>query len=297
MSLFAVLRRNLARTLARYRHVPLVRVGTIYWRAMRLMLGGRPSPVGTVAQRPERMVVVLTTIPARIGLLGPVLHSLIDQTEPADRILLALPDRSRRTGAAYPDLAALQLPAGVQVLPCTDQGPATKLLPALLAEPKAALVVVDDDVIYPRDFLANLLAAHRRWPQAALGLRGVRIDPACDFPNLRHVLCGGLVQPQPVDILFGTWGYLVPPLALDAAVHQLDAAPEPLRWVDDVWISGHLARRGVPRMVIAAPTLPVETRASWREALSDGPNRSGRNDAAAIAYFAADWSASAGAQD
>lgn len=282
------LRRNLGRTLARYRHLSPLRALAIHWRAARLMLGAQVRPAPPVPM-PGRLVVTLTTIPARAGLLAPVLRSLLDQTEPADRIVLAWPDRALRGGAAYPDPATLDLPAGVDVLRCSDLGPATKLLPALRSEPDAVLVVVDDDVIYPRDFLAVLRAAAARHPGAAVGLRGVRLDPGCAFSDLPHVMCGGLARDQAVDVLFGTWGYLLPPGALDDAVHALEDAPPAVRWVDDVWISGHLARRGVPRVVLAAPTLPVETRASWRAALTDGPNRSGANDAAAIAHFAEDW--------
>jgi hypothetical protein len=92
-----------------------------------------------------------------------------------------------------------------------------------------------------------------------------------------------------VDVLFGTWGYLVPPGTLDTAVHDLADHPEHLRWVDDVWISGHLARRGVPRLVVPANEVPIETGNSRRQALTDGPNRSGENDRRAIEMFAADW--------
>ena len=40
---------------------------------------------------------------------------------------------------------------------------------------------------------------------------------------------------------------------------------------------------------MAARSFPVETPASAVQALTDGPNRSGANDAAAIAHFAPYW--------
>jgi hypothetical protein len=284
---------NIARSLARYRNPGLGQIAALYARALRL---GWHAPVATPPPpRPERLVVTLTTIPARASRLRTVLRSLLDQTEPADRIVLCLPWASRRDGAPYPDPAALTLPEGVEVLRCADEGPATKLLPTLLEEPGACVVVVDDDVVYPRGFLAALLAGHRADPGAALGLRGVRLEPGVPFPALPHVLCSALPTPAPVDILFGTWGYLVPPGALAGAVHDFSHAPEAVRWVDDVWISGHLARRGVRRVVLPTRGFPVETPASWTQALTDGPNRSGANDAVAIAYFDGDWGGQSGA--
>jgi len=62
-----------------------------------------------------------------------------------------------------------------------------------------------------------------------------------------------------------------------------------VRFVDDIWVSGHLARAGVLRFVVPAGGLPLETRASGLAALTYGVNKSGENDAIAIRHFAADW--------
>jgi hypothetical protein len=283
------LRLELDRALRRFRHVPPLEIARLYARALRLHMRGTEIRLRPALARPERIVVTLTSIPARLPYLLPVLRSLIDQDEPANRIVLALPHQSRRDQSFYPDPSHLGLPAGVDVLRCRDEGPATKLLPALRVEGDALLVVVDDDVIYPRGFLRTLLAAHRRNPAAAIGYRGVRLVPGRTFGDLRHVFATDVGSDDPVDILFGTWGYLIPPHALDEAVQDFSGYPEGMRLVDDVWISGHLARRGVSRLVAPAMQIPIETFASFRAALTRGPNRSGINDAMAIDAFHADW--------
>jgi hypothetical protein len=279
---------NIARALARYRNPDLWTILALHARAFRLHWWKARPPAAPPA-RAERVVVTLSTIPARAHRIGPALASLLDQTVAPDRIILCLPRRARLSGQPYPPPEALNLPPGIDILPCADEGPATKLLPTLKAEPQARIVVVDDDVIYPRDFIERLLVAHRAQPGVALGLRGVGLKPGVAFPALDHILCSAIAAPVSVDILFGTWGYLLPPGALDGAVHDFAQAPEALRWVDDVWISGHLARRGVRRVVVPMQSFPVETLASSIAALTDGPNRTGQNDAAAIAAFAADW--------
>lgn len=272
--------------LMRFRRMTPARLYQDHARARKLKQGAEPA-VRTRDPRPERLVVTLTTVPERMDRLGPVLRSLVDQTVAADRIVLARPDISRRSGAPYPPLD----PAigGVDVLACTDEGPATKLLPALAAEPGAAILVVDDDVIYPIDFIEQMLAWHRRLPQAAIGWRGWRIVPGRHPKRFPHVFATALAEPQRVDILLGTWGYLVPPGAFDAAVHDFSGYPPAVRFVDDVWFSGHLARRGIDRWVIPGRGLPIETEASDLAALTFGPNRSGENDLAAIEAFRAWW--------
>lgn len=274
----------LRNALMRYRRVAPWRLAADLRRAARLK---RAAPPPRAPQRrAERVVVTLTTIPARGAAIVPTFRSLLDQTWPADRILVAWPTVTR-DGLPYPPPPPL--PDGIELLQCLDEGPATKLLPALTAEPGAVLVVCDDDVIYPVDFLETLLRAHRADPKAALGWRGNRIDRGVDPRDIEHVFATAVAAPTRVDVLMGTWGYLVPPGSLDEAVHDFDGWPPELRWIDDLWISGHLARRGVPRRVIPAKGLPLETRLSTIGGLHLVPNPNGRNNKLAIESFAAWW--------
>jgi hypothetical protein len=271
--------------LMRFRRMTPARLYQDHARARKL-LREAPATRPPSAERPERLVVTLTTVPERMDRLAPVLRSLLDQTVAADRIVLARPEVSRRSGQPYPRLDP-PFP-GVDVLDCADEGPATKLLPALKAEPDAAILVVDDDVIYPQDFIAQMLDWHRKLPKAAIGWRGWRIVPGRHPKRFPHVFATALAAPEPVDILLGTWGYLIPPGAFDAAVHDFSGYPDGVRFVDDVWFAGHLARRGIERLVIPGRGLPIETEASNLAALTFGPNSSGTNDLAAIEAFR-DW--------
>lgn len=280
-------RREAHRFTGRLRNVSLTLPGTAL-RAVRLHLGDLRAPSPIPATRRERLVVSLTTIPERAHRLRPVLRSLLDQSEPADRLILALPRRSLK-GTAYPSASSLDLPKGVDVLECNDLGPATKLLPALEAEPDAVILIVDDDVIYPRNLLETLLQAHRCMPDAAIGYRGVKLAGDRHFADLDHIFATGLCEPSRVDVLFGTWGYLLAPHILPASVRDFTHAPPELFWVDDVWISGQLARVGIPRFVVPATELPLETVSSFKAALTSGVNRSGRNDEIGLRYFGNDW--------
>ncbi len=294
--------RNMGRWLhnqmVRFRYLSPRQVLADYRRAARLAQG-RVAMAQPVSPGPERLVVSLTTIPARLADLRPTLLSLMEQTRPPDRLILALPNHSCRDGRPYtlPEALAADLSGGlprpVSVLRCRDWGPATKLLPALRAEPGALVVAVDDDVIYPRDHLETLLAAHRERPRAALGWRGWRIQPGVPPRRFAHVWASAVTMPQPADILLGWGGYLIPPGALDAAVFDYAGWPEAMRWVDDVWISGHLARRGVARLVVPGRSYPVARAISWRAGLSDGINRSDEHNRVAIAAMGAFWGGTA----
>ncbi|MGE0230434.1 MAG: glycosyltransferase family A protein [Flavobacteriaceae bacterium] len=256
-------------------------------RARRIEAGRMEMPRRLPAGGSERVVVSLTTIPERVPYLAPVLAGLLEQDRPADRVILALPDYSLRSGKPYPALE--QVPHGVDLLRCADTGPSTKLLPALRAEADAHIIVADDDVIYPSDFISTLLAGHRAIPDAAIGLRGWCIEPNVEPRHYEHVWGTALRTARQVDILLGVWGYLIPPGSLDEAVFDYGGYPDAMRWVDDVWISGHLARRGVARHVVPSRGFPLRTRAERLHALTFGLNRSGLNDRIAIAAMARFW--------
>jgi len=213
--------------------------------------------------------------------------SVLDQSLRPGEVVVNWPRRSLRTKSEYPLPPAM--PDGVVVNRCDDVGPATKLLPTMARANDRALIVVDDDVVYPYEFVETLMAASHSMPDAAIGLRGWRIDANRNPRSYQHTYCTAITRPEPVDILLGTWGYLLPPGALDDAVHDFSGWPDAVRWVDDVWISGHLAKRGVARYVVPLRGLPIETRASRTAALTDGPNASGVNDQIAVDAFAQWW--------
>ena len=107
--------------------------------------------------------------------------------------------------------------------------------------------------------------------------------------RFRHIWASAVKAPQPVDILLGWGGYLIPPGSLDNAVFEYEGWPEAMRWVDDVWVSGHLARRGVARLVVPGRSYPVAGRTAHRAGLSDGINLSDANNQIAIAAMSAYW--------
>jgi hypothetical protein len=256
----------------------------------------RTAPPPHAGGASPRIVVTLTTIPSRIRRIVPTLRSLLDQTDPPECILLALPPFSRREHAAYAVPEALRAHPRVTLLPSErDWGPATKLLPALRAfaeDPDAALVAVDDDNVYPRTFLETFRRHAAAFPDAALGLRGFAVPPSRRRADCREFAGEDVESPTRTDVLQGCGGVLVRPRFFDAALFDHDAAPPEAWFVDDVWVSGHLARRGVPRYVLPYPGahifLPSLTTFSG-PALDRDENRSGRNDDMMLEHFGAHW--------
>lgn len=206
------------------------------------------------------VIISLTTIPSRLPHIAPTLKSLMRQTRAPASINLNLPHMSIREKVPYAVPAFLQGLGSVKIHRCDDMGPATKVVPTLQREKQyQAIIVVDDDRIYPSNLVADLEDAAAANPGAAFGMSGWRVPPdLVDRPstivaNFRMqapspVRARRLRAPYAVDILQGLSGYIVRPGFFNLTqLVDYSGAPRESFYVDDVWISGHCK---VPRFVI-----------------------------------------------
>ena len=176
--------------------------------------------------------ISLTSIPPRFDRLGPVLDSLLRQDPAPARVLLCLPRRYRR----FPAMGNLpEPPDGVEIIwTKEDHGPATKALVAarVLLGSVDRLIYCDDDWLMPQSWASALLTAQTPGEAvAATGYSVLRLGRVSD------------TRPPYTDIAQGFSGVLVDPGWLaDPALNP----PEPAWSVDDIWLSGQLARQGIP---------------------------------------------------
>jgi len=227
-----------------------------------------------------RHIISLTAVPPRFAMLGPALASLMAQRRRAEAVRLYLPMTYRR----YPGYAGAlpEVPEGVTIVRVeADLGPATKVLHAArdLRGQGVDIVYGDDDHHYLPDWSERLLTARAAHPDCAVAACGTflgvlgRPDPAqrpqpqaVKSPpirqqfgfQLRRLIMGmahggraNLPMNPPfrcveqsgfVDVAEGFAGVAISPDFLDDAAFDI---PAHLASVDDVWLSGHLARRGI----------------------------------------------------
>lgn len=198
-----------------------------------------------------RVVVSLTTLPSRVPYLPRILDNIRAQTFQPDAIYLNIPGFSKREKCQY-DLSVLAPDdlRGVTVLTGSpDDGPITKLLPALDAEPRSAdtfLVLVDDDNHYHPRCLETLLPYAEN--HAAIGATGRTAytrsrdkSPVAFFPC--HIAG---TRPTPV-LCLETWSMamyrrdLFPDTA-DQMRQWIQTLPRDAFYVDDIVISAWIDR-------------------------------------------------------
>ena len=244
----------------------------------------------------RRVIASLSTVPGRINNLTATIRSLLKQTRPPDEILLAVPEFSIREGRPYvvPDYL-LRLPRLRILSSRKDWGPATKFIPVVREELAAGrgdtlIMVVDDDRIYPRDALATYLHYSTQLAGAALCFRGAAMPRTFDWRDARMIKGNELREPRVVAVITGCGSYLIQPRFFDESLWDYSKAPPAAFYMDDIWISGWLARRNVKRYAVPTSTM---MRSVWRQrrtlSLHDVPNGRQQNNNETIAFFRDSW--------
>jgi hypothetical protein len=200
-----------------------------------------------------RVIVSLTTIPSRAGSIAQTLESIESQTIKPDIICLNIPEICRREPKRNYEIpnSVLQNRAVNIIKTSYDLGSSMKLLPVLDYEddPDSIIITVDDDHEYKEQFIETLLQYERLYPDCALGFNGWLVEPLIE--ENRYVFIEEyLEKPVLADVLEGYRGVLYKKRFFDRSVFNYRGFPEIAHRVDDVWLSAHLAKRGVERLVL-----------------------------------------------
>ena len=243
----------------------------------------------------RRVIASLSTVPDRINNLSPTIQSLLKQTRPPDEIVLAIPEFSVREQRPYVVPKYISRLPGVRVLHCAeDWGPATKFIGAIQDELAAGrenslIMVVDDDRLYPRDALETYLYYNEQLPNAALCFRGAAMPSTLDWDEAKMIYANDLREPHPVAVITGCGSYLVQPQFFDQSLWDYSGAPSVAFYIDDIWISAWLSRRGVKRYVIpASARMRSVSRLRRTVSLNKIPGRQKLNNET-IAFFGDAW--------
>lgn len=191
-------------------------------------------------------VISLTTTPPRLFHIGPAIESLRKQGLP---VQLWIPRFYKRGNIEFNG----KLPAfcqGINVKVVEDEGPITKLLPAIRAGFER-IITADDDRIVPDGWATRLMFHSDMNPEAAYGYCGRIIQPHHkDFKRGSFVIDPHF--PTPVTVIEGAMGVLYLNSFFDASIYE---GYKKYFMNDDIAISLHLKERGVPMLVVPGERL------------------------------------------
>lgn len=198
----------------------------------------------------------MTSFPAAIAYATRAVQSILDGSVLPDKVVLYLTfDQFRDTGIPQ---ELLQLAERHPVFEIRnydrDIRSYRKLIPALLDFPEAVIVTTDDDVIYHRHMLRDLLRWHEQLPAVVLAHRAKRIRPDKPYrqwPKYRwyHFLCRK-IRAGFGNIQTGVGGVLYPPHALKPEMLDAELFTQIAPTTDDIWFWAAAVAQGTPVMPV-----------------------------------------------
>lgn len=124
-----------------------------------------------------QLIVSLTTHGERLYEVWLAIESIMQGTVRPSAIVLWLGENEPKE---MPISLRRQMERGLTIRRTRDIRSYTKLVPALQHYPEADIVTIDDDILYPQDFLENLLLLHQLHPQAIVANKVMRLRRAQD---------------------------------------------------------------------------------------------------------------------
>lgn len=193
-----------------------------------------PATPGVQHGLPGKLVVSLTSYPARFKTLDLTLKCLLSQSVRADTVALWVAED------AFPLLPERVLSLQAHGLTIhrepVDIGPYMKIIPALTTYSGAFIATADDDIWYTRDWLGRLVSGYRSNDEIvclrARRIRGNSIDlsPYREWGNLDTAETGATLFPLGVSGILYPPGVL-PPETLDEATFRRLSPRN-----DDIWL-------------------------------------------------------------
>ena len=198
-------------------------------------------------QRNQKIIVSLTSFPARFGKLHLVIRSLLVQTLPPDAIILYLDDDVVVDGLPN-SLKELQN-YGLQIEWRTGRmKPHKKYYYAIKEHPDDIVVTVDDDVMYPAKLIESLYKTYQKFPDCVVATRAHRIifknHKTIKSYNNWHWADGHRNKPSLALMATGVGGVLYPPHCMHEELLNQELFLKLSPNADDLWLKVMQIKKG-----------------------------------------------------
>lgn len=120
-------------------------------------------------------VVSFTTIPSRINSIPRIIDMITSQTLQPSKIFACIPYYSTRKKMKYDLPSDWKFPSNVEIVRCTDYGPATKLIGCIsrVKNPDTMIITIDDDQSYNINTFNTLVEYGETHPESVICFRGL----------------------------------------------------------------------------------------------------------------------------
>ena len=234
-------------------------------------------------EREKKVIVSLTSYPARIEKVPGTIGSLLNQTIKPDKIILWL-GKEKFPNEILPDVYNQIRACGVDIRFRPDLKSHTKYFYAIQEFPDDIIITVDDDLIYHNTLVQELYDSYLKNPESVSALRvhKIRFDENGEFlPYAKWVYeyAGQVGEASHRFFATGVGGVLYPPHCLHEEVLNLEVIKKYCHNHDDLWLKVMEVMQGT-RVVLASDSKlqrkvdvlinDTQTTGQWRENVMEG---------------------------
>lgn len=255
-----------------------------------------PSKRYGVAKNPrdQRIIVSLTSHPKRIDTVWLTIETLLRQSVKPDAVILWLARTQFENMQVLPKELLCQMERGLSIRFCDDLRSHKKYFYVMQEYSEDLVILVDDDMFYPRDTVKKLLNLHSKNPN--------------DICTMTAQVMGKFLESKPsmwrnpkvkekfrhsdkIQIFTGS-GSLYPPHSLDKKVFDIKLIRKLCPYADDLWLT-FMAYRNNTKITAESPwrSFPIPIYGTAEESLWHINAAEGKNDEqwnAILEYFSGD---------
>lgn len=201
-----------------------------------------------------KIIVSLTTKPERINKTWLVAESILRQKRKPDAFILYLAKDEFGAEEKLPNSILSLRKRGLKIVFVEENlRPHNKYFHAMHTYPKADILTIDDDKIYPDHLVSALVERRRIFPDAicAVMVRKIEVKGRIINSYLNWKISGRNTGPSHALLSLGVCGVLYPPGSLHPDVFNIEHIRKKALLTDDLWIK-IMALKNDTRIVSAA---------------------------------------------
>lgn len=187
----------------------------------------------------HEIIVSLTSYGRRLQDVCFTIESLMQQVLKANKIILWLDEDER--DQELPNALKSQIKRGLEIQYFKDDIRSyKKLIPALINYPDAAIITVDDDIIYDFDILDRIISSYLKYPDCihACRIHTMTFDDNDNIKPYKEWMWYNENKNNPSrHFLTGVGGVLYPPHSLHEEVCDIQTFAKICPTADDVWFT------------------------------------------------------------
>ena len=185
----------------------------------------------------SRIIVSLTTYPARVQGVWVTIASLLNQTMKPYKVVLWLAEEQFPKHEIPDSLRRLEK-RGLEIRFCEDLKSHKKYYYAMQEYKDYYIITADDDIIYPENHIEQLWKGHNKYPGDIICHWSHRItmDEQGQFPAYNDWEDNGEERPSYATLAVGCNGILYPPGSLPEEAFDKNGIIENALYTDDLWL-------------------------------------------------------------